>query len=122
MILFLFFFNFLKQRQEIQKVIMILLHYIIYKLYFFYWFKLYYTFKNYIAYLFIKYACPITTRNKTLIWKLANGSPIESKHSILRNLKIPLKNQTIKVAPYKVAPYHQYQTHYTTKQLHQYKP
>jgi hypothetical protein len=34
MILF-FFFNFLKQRQEIQKVIMILLHYIKYKLYFF---------------------------------------------------------------------------------------
>ena len=76
---------------------MILLHYIKYKLYFFYWFKLYYTFKNYIAYLFIKDACPITTRNKTLIWELANGSLIESKHSLLRNLKILLKTKKLKL-------------------------
>jgi len=64
---FVFFFNFLKQRQEIQKNYydFVTLHKI--QIIFFYWFELYYTFKNHIACLFIKDACPITTRNKTLI-------------------------------------------------------
>jgi len=68
---------------------------------FFYWFELYYASKNHIAYLFTKYACPIKIRNKTRVWKLANSTLIESKYSLLRNLKVSYKNQIIETAPYK---------------------
>jgi hypothetical protein len=49
----IFFKIFLKQRQEIQKNYydFVTLHKI--QIIFFYWFKLYYIFKNHIAYLFI---------------------------------------------------------------------
>jgi hypothetical protein len=68
---------------------------------FFDWFELYYAFENHIAYPFTKDACPITTKNKTLTWELANGSPIKSENPHLRNLKISHKDQTVEAAPYK---------------------
>jgi len=68
---------------------------------FFDWFELYYAFENHIACPFTKDACPITTRNKTPSWELANGSSIESEYSPLKNLKIPHKDQIVEDAPYK---------------------
>jgi len=68
---------------------------------FFDWFELYYAFENHIAYPFTKDACPITTRNKTPSWELANGSSIESEYPPLRNLKIPHKDQIVEDALYK---------------------
>jgi len=65
---------------------------------------LYYAFEHHIAYPFtpIKRACPITSRNKTLVWELVSGPSVKSEHPPLRNLKIQHKDQTIEVAPYKI--------------------
>jgi len=68
---------------------------------FFEWFESFYVFEHHITYPFSKHACPITSRNKTLVWKLISCTFIKSKHPSLRNLKIPHNSQTVDVTPYK---------------------
>jgi hypothetical protein len=96
--------TFYKKDTRYRNVYLISSHYIKFKFYFFDLFELYYASKNYITYHFTsaKYACPITSRNKTPIWKPASGPSMESEHPPLRNLKINHKDETVQVAPYKI--------------------
>jgi len=56
---------------------------------------------NTISQPFTKHACLITSRSKTSIWELANGTSIESKYPPFKNLKIPHNSQIVNISPYK---------------------